>query len=395
MRLRGTWLVVRREWDQRVRSTSFRLSTLVAAAIVAAIISTPQILGGNPETTRTVGVVGETSSQLTSAIPTAGSTIGLAVSVQPFGDLATAEAVLGAGDVEVLLVDQRALVWKAEADDQLAAVVSAAVQGVQRQRAMEDLGLTAAEQQQLLRPPGLASRSLEPATEETAARFDLAMIGLMLLFVAISFYGGFLLMGVVEEKSSRVIEVLLARLRPIELLSGKIAGIGLVGLAQLTLVAGAGLLALAFTDNVDIPATTGGTLAWLVLWFVLGYGFYAVLYGAAGSLVSRQEETQSLTLPITVLLLVAYMLAMGAAESPDSVAAIVGSFVPPTAPMVMIARIANGTVPWWQIALSVAVMIASIAGMTILAGRIYAGAVLRIGRRVGVKDAWRAGVASA
>ena len=395
MRLRGTWLVVRREWDQRVRSMSFRLSTLIAAAIVAAIISTPQILGGNEEASGTVGVVGGTSSQLTSAIPAAGSTIGLAVTVQPFDDLAAAEDALRAGDVEVLLVDQRSLVWKAEADDRLAAVVSVAVQSVERQRAMDDLGLTAAEQQQLLRPPALASRSLEPATEETAARFDLAMIGLMLLFLAISFYGGFLLVGVVEEKSSRVIEVLLARLRPIELLSGKIAGIGLVGLAQLTLVAGAGLVALALTDNVDIPTTTGGTLAWLVLWFVLGYGFYAVLYGAAGSLVSRQEETQSLTLPITALLLVAYMLAMGAAESPDSVAAIVGSFVPPTAPMVMIARIANGTVPWWQIALSVAVMLASIGAMTILAGRIYAGAVLRIGRRVGVKDAWRAGAAPA
>ena len=211
----------------------------------------------------------------------------------------------------------------------------------------------------------------------------------------ISFYGGFLLVGVVEEKSSRVVEVLLSRLRPTELLTGKIAGIGLVGLAQFSLVAAAALIALALSDNPQLPTTTRGTIGWIVFWFVLGYAFYAVLYGAAGSLVSRQEEAQSMTFPITAVLIVAYLFALEAAQSPDSLATLIGSFVPPTAPLVMIVRIANGAVPWWQIGLSVVLMLVTIYGMVLLAGRIYAGAVLRIGRRVRLMEAWRGGEASA
>ena len=211
----------------------------------------------------------------------------------------------------------------------------------------------------------------------------------------ISFYGGFLLVGVIEEKSSRVVEVMLSRLRPTELLTGKIAGIGLVGLAQFGLVAAAALIALAFSDNAQLPTTTRGTIGWVVFWFILGYAFYAVLYGAAGSLVSRQEEAQSMTFPITAVLIVAYLFALEAVQSPDSMATLIGSFLPPTAPLVMIVRIANGAVPWWQIGLSVLLMLVTIYGMLRLAGRIYAGAVLRTGGRVKLREAWRGAEASA
>ena len=134
-------------------------------------------------------------------------------------------------------------------------------------------------------------------------------------------------------------------------------------------------------------------MGWIVFWFVLGYAFYSVLYATAGSLVSRQEEAQSIQFPITAVLLVAYFFALTTIESPDSAAALVGSLLPPTAPMVMIVRIANGGVPWWQIVLSVALMVVTIYGMVQLAGRIYAGAVLRFGGRLRLRDAWRGGEA--
>jgi ABC-2 type transport system permease protein len=389
---RRLWLVVRREWNQRVRSNAFRISTVVSAAIIVAIIAVPEILGGDVKP-RTVGVVGESSPQLAGVVRTAGRQVDLTVSTRWFGDEAAGQAALRSGDVDVLLVGQRALVWKADVDDQLGAVVTSAVQAVEQQRAIDDLGLTPDELRQL-RPVQVASSSLEPVIEERSGRLDVAIIGLVLLLLAISFYGGFLLVGVIEEKSSRVVEVLLSRLRPTELLAGKIAGIGLVGLAQLSLVAAAGLVALALSHGRQVPTTTGGTIAWIVVWFVLGYGFYSVLYGAAGSLVSRQEEAQSMTLPITAVLLVAYFVALQATRSPDSMTTLILSFVPPTAPMVMIVRIANGTVPWWQIALSVLLMLATIYGMVLLAGRIYAGSVLRLGRRVKLMEAWRGGEVS-
>lgn len=388
---RRAWLVARREWNQRVRSRTFRISTLVSAAIVVAIIVLPQMYGAGVEPTRTVGLVGANSSQVPGILQAAGKQFDITVKTRAFAAEAVGQAALRSGDVDVLLVDQRTLVWKAEPDDRLRAIVTSAVGAVDQQQAIDGLGLTPGQAQQLLQPPELASKSLEPFTKERSARVALAVIGLVLLFTAITVYGGFLLVGVVEEKSSRVVEVVLSRLRPTELLAGKVAGIGLVGLAQFAVVAVSALAALALSGGAEVPQTTPGTIGWIVFWFVLGYGFYAVLYAAAGSLVSRQEEAQSMTFPITAVLLVGYFFALGSAESPDSLAALIGSFVPPTAPMVMTVRIANGGVPWWEIVVSVALMLATIYGMVQLAGRIYAGAVLRIGRRVKLKEAWRAG----
>jgi ABC-2 type transport system permease protein len=356
---RRTWLVARREWNQRVRTAAFRISTVVSVLIVVLLIAVPQILGDTPS--RTVGLVGERAPQLPALIRAAGQQLDLEVRTRAFLDESAGLAALRSG--------------------------------VRQREAVAELGLTPAQAQRLLRPPSLRTTSLEPVSSEQAARGDMGRIAVVLLFLAITFYCSFVLVGVVEEKSSRVVEVLLSRLRPTELLAGKVIGIGLVGLAQFTVVAGAALVALAVSDNSAIPATTPSTMVWIVFWFVLAYAFYSVLYAMAGSLVSRQEETQSMSLPLAGAMFVAYILAFAAVEAPNSSAAIVGSLFPPTAPMVMIVRIAHGVVPWWQIALSIALMAASIFGMILVAGRIYAGAVMRIGPRMGIREAWRAAAA--
>jgi ABC-2 type transport system permease protein len=385
---RRTWLVARREWNQRVRTLAFRVSTLVTIGIVAALILLPGIYGDTAKPERTVGLVGSTSAQIPTLLRTVGDRIGLTVRTRTLPDEGAARAALRAGDVTVVLVDERTLMWKSRPDQRLNAVVTGAVQVVQQQRAIDELGLTPDQAQRLLQPPGLRAVTLEPTTKEKKARADLGWIGVVLLFMAIAFYCGFVLVGVVEEKSSRVVEVLLSRVRSGELLAGKIAGIGLVGLAQFAITVFVGLVTLSVTHNDVLPDTTGGTLASLVFWFVLGYAFYAVLYATAGSLVSRQEETQTISLPMTAILLAAYVASIAATRSPDGTAALIGSLLPPTAPMVMIVRLAHGAVPWWQIALSILIMVAAVYGLVRLAGRIYAGGVLRIGPRLRLKDAW-------
>jgi ABC-2 type transport system permease protein len=385
---RRLWLVARREWNQRVRTLAFQVSTIISILIVVALVLVPDMYGGGATRQRTVGVIGETSTELHGLVRAAGDQLGLPVKIRVFADEPAGWAALRSDDASVLLIDQRELVWKAEADDQLKAIVTSAVQVLERQEAIAELGLTAVEARTLLGPTELPPKSLEPITEERSEREELAWVGLLVLFMAIAFYGGFLLVGVVEEKSSRVVEVLLSRLRPTELLAGKILGIGLVGLAQLASVAASALVALRFSGNTT-AATTPSTVGWIVVWFILGYGFYSVLYATAGSLVSRQEEAQSIQFPISAVLIVAYFLSMAAAESPDGTASLVGSFLPPTAPMVMIVRIAHGSVPWWEIVLSIALIVVTIYGLIQLAGRIYAGAVLRIGPRLRLKDAWR------
>jgi ABC-2 type transport system permease protein len=386
---RRIWLVTRREWDQRARTRVFQISTLISAAIVVFLIMVPEIYGGGDRPTRTVGLLGERSTQLPPLLRASGDQLDLTVKTRVFADDAAGRAALGAGDVSVLLMDQQELIWKAEADEQLQIAVTSAVGVLKRQLAIGAIGLTPEQARQLLQPPELPSTSLEPATKEQTARADLGRIGVVLLFMAIAFYCTFVLTGVVEEKSSRVVEVLLSRVRPTELLAGKIFGIGSVGLAQLAVVMAAGLVALRFADNTLAPETTSSTLGWIVFWFILGYAFYSVLYATAGSLVSRQEETQSLQLPMTGLLFVAYILAFVATESPDGAVALVGSLFPATAPMVMIVRIAHGGVPWWQIVVSVTLTVAAVYGLVQAAGRIYAGGVLRFGGRVRLREAWR------
>ena len=384
---RRLWLVARREWNQRVRTLAFRISTLISILIVGALILVPDMYGGGADAP-TVGLVGESSPELPDLVRASGDQLGLSVEIHEFREGSAGRAALRSDDVSVLLVDQQQLVWKAETDDQLEAAVTSAVQVLQQREAIAELRLTPQEARRLLGAPDLPSTSLEPFTQQRSEREELAWVGLVVLFTAIAFYGGFLLVGVVEEKSSRVVEVLLSRLRPTELLAGKISGIGLVGLAQLALVAGSALIALRFSENTT-ATTTPSTIGWIVIWFVLGYGFYSVLYATAGSLVSRQEEAQSIQFPISAVLLVAYVLSMQATQSPDGTAALVGSFLPPTAPMVMIVRIAHGSVPWWEIALSIVSITVAIYAMVRLAGRIYAGAVLRVGPRLRLTEAWR------
>ena len=334
--------MTRREWNQRAQTRAFQISTLVSIAIVVVLIMVPEIYGGGDRHTRTVGLVGESSAQLPEVLHASGDQLGMSVKTRTFADESAGRAALLLGGCVGAAGRPGAPRVEGGARRAAAGSVISAVGVLERQRAIEDLGLTSEEAKQLLRAPELRSTSLERGHEEQTARADLGRIGVVLLFMAIAFYCAFVLAGVVEEKSSRVVEVLLSRVRPTELFAGKILGIGLVGLAQFALVVVSALVALSVADNTLAPDTTPSTLGWIVFWFVLGYAFYAVLYAAAGSLVSRQEETQSLQLPMTGVLFVAYILAFVATESPDGVAALLGSFIPPTAPMVMIVRIAHG-----------------------------------------------------
>ena len=383
--VRRAGLVARREWDQRVRSRAFAIATAISIAIVVALILVPDIVGSGR--TRTVGLVGQYSPELPARIRETGDELGVPVEIRGFDGESAGRVALRSDDVAVVLVDQHEIVWKSDVDDQLGVVVTEAVQSVERRRAADELGLSPDQVERVLRPATLTTATLEPTTAEQTEREELAMIGVGVLLMAIAFYGGFLVVGVVEEKSSRVAEVVLAHLRPSELFVGKIAGIGLAGLAQLGLIAVAALVAMAFSATPSAE-TAPTTIVWIVLWFSLGYAFYAVLYGTVGSLISRQEEAESIQFPITAVLLVAYFLSMEAASSPEGTAALVASFVPFTAPMVMTVRIAHGGIALWETILSIALMATTIVAMVQLATRVYTGAILRIGRRVRLREAW-------
>jgi len=197
------------------------------------------------------------------------------------------------------------------------------------------------------------------------------------------------LTGVLEEKASRVVEVLLARVPARAVLAGKIAGIGLLGLAQIAVIALAALVTVAIVGSIHLPAVRGGVLAWALVWFVLGYALYATMYGALGSLGSRTEDAQSVAGPATVVLLVAYFASFFMIAQPASAAAKAVSYFPLTAPLAMPGRIAMGATAWWEPVFAAVLTLATIIGLVLLAGRIYTNAILHSGPRLSLKDAWR------
>jgi ABC-2 type transport system permease protein len=184
--------------------------------------------------------------------------------------------------------------------------------------------------------------------------------------------------------------VLLSTVRAGRLLAGKVIGLGVLGFAQIVLVGAIGIGAAAASGALeidrDIVAATGLALAW----FVLGYAFYAAAYACAGAIVPRQEELQSATTPLNMVILISYFVAFAVLQNPDGTLARIASFIPVTAPVTMPPRIVLGAASPLEIVGALVVTAGATALLVPLAARIYRGAVLRTGSTVKLRDAWRA-----
>jgi ABC-2 type transport system permease protein len=211
----------------------------------------------------------------------------------------------------------------------------------------------------------------------------------LLLYGQLISMGYFVAMGVVEEKSSRVVELILSTLRPRHLLAGKILGLGLLGFGQLLLIAivGLGLGAAGGALEIDGDVLVAAALA--LAWFVVGYAFYAAAFACAASLVSRQEDLQSVISPLSMVLMVGFFVSFAVLSDPDGTLATVVSFIPPFAPMTMPPRIALGEASTIEIVGALAVTIGATLLLIPLAARIYRGGVLRMGGAIKLRDAWR------
>jgi ABC-2 type transport system permease protein len=206
---------------------------------------------------------------------------------------------------------------------------------------------------------------------------------------AVAGFGSAVANGVAQEKTSRTAEVLLAAIQPRELMIGKVIGIGLVGLGQMTITVGAAMIANALVKSQAIPAELPTLLPMILVWFVLGFALYAFGFAAAGALVARQEEVQSVTMPFIAFLVVGLLLVYATIASADSPWVRLLSFVPPLSPLLMPARLALGHPAAWEIPLAIVIELASIVGMATLAGRIYQSALVRGGARLSWASALR------
>lgn len=385
---RQGWLVARREVRERSRSPALWLGTALMLVLVVAAIVVPAVLESD-QVTEDVGFVGETPAALPDALTRHGAAVDITVRVHRYDRSSVGEDAIRDRSVDLLVVDGRELVWRSRVDGRLRAVATGAIQVLAVQARAAAAGVSEAQLAEIAAPVAVENRELGIAAGRSPDDETAAYVMSILLLVAVATYGQLVLTGVVQEKSSRVVEVLLARMPARNLLAGKVAGIGLLGLAQFAIVAIAALIATITVDSVDLPAVSGDVLLWVVVWFVLGYAMYAVAYGAFGSLASRTEDASSISAPVTTLLLVGYWASLFAVgEDPEGVSAQVASLFPVTAPFAMPGRIALGATAGWEQVLAVVLALGAIAACAVAAGRIYTRAILHTGR-LGLRDAWR------
>ncbi len=383
-----SWLVAMREIRERGRSRAFLVSMVLVAVLVAGVIALPALLdtGGR---TKDVGLTGSVPTELAGAIQIQGDAVGTKVRMHRYDTLAAGQQAVRDGKVDVLVVDAKRLEWRRRADEQLKSVVTGAIQLVAVRQRAAAAGINPDDLLAMVAPVQVDNVELGRVTGRSADDETAAFVLTLVLFMAISTYGAMVLSGVIEEKASRTVEVLLARMPARNLLVGKIAGIGLLGLAQIAVTALAALIAVTMVDSVDMPAARGSVIAWTVVWFVLGYALYATVFGALGSLASRTEDASSITAPVTVLLIAAFMVSFTAIGSPYTTWARMVSVFPATAPFAMPNRIAMGVASWWDRVVAVVLTLSAIAGLAVVGGRVYAGAILHMGATLKLRDAWR------
>ena len=374
-------LIARREIRTRLKDKGFIASSIfIIVLIMGSVVF--QVLIQSGANTVSVGVVGG-PQQLASAITEQAAVFGLDASVTEYDDEADARQAVESGEIDAAVIDGESVVVNESLDDSLGAAIFGAVNGLVLAERLADAGV----EPDILAPVSLDVSALQPAADEADEKGLVAFISILLLYTLLIFFGQFIAQGVVEEKASRVIEVLLAAVKPWQLLAGKIIGLGVLAFAQLVIICAAGLGGAIAFDVITVPGAAIATVVQVLGWFILGFTLVAALFAVCGALVSRQEDLQSVLLPMTLILVAALVLAITAGQNPNGTLAKVTSFVPVLSTMVMPVRVSTGSVAWWEIVLAVVLMLIAIGATVRVGGRIYSGALLGKGGRVKIKDA--------
>lgn len=392
------WQIARREIREHGKSKSYLITTLVTFLLVVGLVLVPGLIGGGT-TEYIVGTVGEANGPILVAAELLGNSAdepdadpAISIDGQNFDERTAAESALERGEIDAVLIDGQEVVIETVGGFGESAVLSLLQQGaasVELEAIVSESGEAATEVIEMMTSDPLETTTLSGQEAGDETRGAVAYAGLLLLYMAVLLYGNWMLSGVTEEKSNRVVEVLLSSIRPWQLLAGKIIGIGLLGLTQFAGTIVVALIAVQLTGAFELPSLNSGAVLNLILWFVLGFLLFAVMYGAAGSLVSRMEDAQNVAFPLSMVAVAGFFLSIGALSDPDGTVAVVGTFIPVTAVFVVPVRVALEAIPAWQYVAALVLTIAAIIGLVFVAGRIYAGGLLRFGTRVKLREAWR------
>ncbi len=431
--LANIYAVARREYTTRIHTRSFLFGTLILLVSVIAIAFAPIIVEAIDQTSQQKVAVHVTATDLQSDPVTTVSVLingsadpnattsdakpDYVVTAVP--DLAAARRAVIAGEYTAVLEIDRAsngdLAFTLYTNDNSTGRTAALLHQASTSIAVSDrlarLGVVPADQASLFEPAAFGVAWPDPArTEPIQATNDLIGRGMLgfgmtvLIFMMIILYGTWIAQSVVEEKSSRVMEVILNAATPFQLLTGKVLGVGAIALTQYAALLVTGVVAVLAQGTVasvvlgtnETTALPEGLTIPLLLLFgaygILGFLVYATLFAAAGSLVSRQEDVNSAVMPITLVSTAGYLVAVYASTGVLDIRAgwlTVLSQVPLVSPFIMLSRFMGGAVSAAEILLSIALLVACIVGALWLAARIYRAGVLLYGQRPGIGAIYR------
>lgn len=388
------WLIAKREIGVILRTKSTIITTVIMAALIIGGLVAFKVFSAQNDVT--VGFVDEgiEASQLAGVVESLEAQ-GKSPVTESYATKADLDAAVTDGVVDsgVVVTDGKLSVVANESPDNS---ILAAVTEVQQRASLSELasslpgGTEDPLLKSLLEPAPV--EVLDPPTEVEGSQAAVGFIVGFLLYLGIFGGGMAVAQGVVEEKSSRVVEVLLASVRPWQLLTGKVLGIGIASLLQVAVyiisaVVTARMLGLASELPFDVTSVGG----WVLLWFLIGYCVYALIFAGLGALVSRQEDLGSAIMLPMILVIIAYMIGVTLAPSdPDSAVVAVASYIPFTSPIVMPIRSAYGVASTLEVWIAVAIGLATIPLLLAITSKIYANGVRRSGAKIKLRDALKA-----
>ena len=381
--------VARREFQVLTRTRTWRIATALIVILTAVGMALIAVLGVGDGGRRVVHVgYLEPVATLRALLEQPGRA-DFDIVWTPVEPAGLRDALAG-GRLDVVIDPPRTLVWDDRVDTAVRAVLVPAIADADR---AERLGLGPDDAATLPAPVEVRDQFVReglPTQDDDGASLNAKGVGLVLTvltFVGMQVYGTIVVAGVVKEKADRVVEVLLAHVRARELLAGKVAGVTAVAGLQVLAVVLTAAVVLSATGAVALPLSIWAILPLAVVAFVLGFGFFATLLAVAGSLVSRMEEGQFISLPVTLPMIGIYVVGLTAVlPAPDTLASRLLSYVPVSSPLIMPIRVAAGGVAAWELALAVLLLLGATWWVIALAGRVYESTLLLTGART----SWRA-----
>jgi ABC-2 type transport system permease protein len=388
-------LVAYREISTRVKSKAYRISTVVTLLLIVVGILVIKLISGGGGADVKVGYTTATAG-FPAPLQAAGKTLDENIETTQVPDEAAGRAKLADGSLDALLTGDGTSVHvqvKKDLDGKFANVLQLLSQQAAVTQQVTALGGDPARfQAAVASAKFVEDPPLEEPYDYNGQQLVLGIIAGILIYMSLLINGQSVAQGVVEEKTSRVVELLLSTIKPWQLMAGKVLGIGAVGLIQMVVIGVGGVVAGLAMDVLTISVSAAvGTVVWLIIWYLLGFFLYSIVFAALGALVSRQEDVGGATMPALMFVIAGYVIGISVLPSdPGNTFVEVLSVIPVFSPTLMPMRLAMGGVPVWEAVVSVGLVVLMIPALIWFAARIYRNAVMRTGAKVKLRDALRA-----